>query len=145
MKADKQISLEVFGRYIHTYKFDEAVYDKVVLDLRYEARDIEQKITSLEKIDEWFELKTRGLTGFSKTGLKQKWGTLKKVFSSKSRLEKIVIDIMLDMEKKERLQNGRGNAMLVSDSIYNACRYYELFQNAGLKNCAIAQFKKFAI
>ncbi|MBF0399009.1 MAG: type I restriction endonuclease subunit R [Desulfobacterales bacterium] len=48
-----------------------------------------------------------------------------------------MIDIMMDMEKKERLQNGRGNAMLVSDSIYNACRYYELFQNAGLKNCAI--------
>ncbi|MEK6764854.1 MAG: type I restriction endonuclease subunit R [Planctomycetota bacterium] len=137
LKADKQTSMEVFGKYIHTYKFDEAVNDKVILDLRYEARDIEQKITSLERIDEWFELKTRGLTEFAKTELKQKWGTLKKVFSSKSRLEKIVIDIMLDMEKKERLQNGRGNAMLISDSIYNACRYYELFQNAGLKNCAI--------
>jgi type I restriction enzyme, R subunit len=137
LKADKQTSLEVFGKYIHTYKFDEAVNDKVVLDLRYEARDIEQKITSLEKIDEWFELKTRGLTDFAKTELKQKWGTIKKVFSSKSRLEKIVMDIMLDMEKKERLQNGRGNALLISDSIYNACRYYELFQNAGLKNCAI--------
>ncbi len=137
LKVDKQTSMEVFGKYIHTYKFDEAVTDKVVLDLRYEARDIEQKITSLEKIDEWFELKTRGLTEFAKTELKQKWGTLKKVFSSKSRLEKIVIDIVLDMEKKERLQNGRGNAMLISDSIYNACRYYELFQNAGLKNCAI--------
>ena len=96
-----------------------------------------KKITSLEKIDEWFDLKTRGLTEFAKTELKQKWGTLKKVFSSKSRLEKIVIDIMMDMEKKERLQNGRGNALLVSDSIYNACRYYELFQNGGLKNCAI--------
>jgi len=137
LKADKQTSMEVFGKYIHTYKFDEAVLDKVVLDLRYEARDIEQKITSLEKIDEWFDLKTRGLTEFAKTELKLKWGTLKKVFSSKSRLEKIVIDIMLDMEKKERLQNGRGNALLISDSIYNACRYYELFQNAGLKNCAI--------
>lgn len=137
LKADKQTSMEIFGEYIHTYKFDEAVADKVVVDLRYEARDIEQKITSLEKIDEWFELKTRGLTEFAKTELKQKWGTLKKVFSSKSRLEKIVMDIMLDMEKKERLQNGRGNAMLISDSIYNACRYYELFQNAGLKNCAI--------
>ena len=43
----------------------------------------------------------------------------------------------MDMEKKERLQNGRGNAMLVSDSIYNACRYFELFQNAGLENVAI--------
>ncbi|MBU4103430.1 HsdR family type I site-specific deoxyribonuclease [Patescibacteria group bacterium] len=137
LKSDKQTSLEVFGRYIHTYKFDEAVNDKVVLDLRYEARDIEQKITSLKKIDEWFELKTRGLTDFAKAELKQKWGTIKRIFSSKSRLEKIVMDIMLDMEKKERLQNGRGNAMLVSDSIYNACRYYELFQNAGLKKAAI--------
>ncbi len=137
LKADKKNSMEVFGKYIHTYKFDEAVNDKVVLDLRYEARDIEQKIVSLERIDEWFDLKTRGLTEFAKIELKQKWGTLKKVFSSKSRLEKIVMDIMLDMERKERLQNGRGNAMLVSDSIYNACRYYELFQQAGLKQCAI--------
>lgn len=137
LKSDKQTSLEIFGRYIHTYKFDEAVKDKVVLDLRYEARDIEQKLTSTDKIDEWFDLKTRGLTDFAKAELKQKWGTIKKVFSSKSRLEKIVMDIVLDMERKERLQNGRGNAMLVSDSIYNACRYYELFQKAGLKNCAI--------
>ncbi len=137
LKSDKQTSLEIFGKYIHTYKFDEAVKDKVVLDLRYEARDIEQKISSHDKIDEWFELKTEGLTDFAKTELKQKWGTLKKVFSSRSRLEKIVIDMMMDMAKKPRLQNGRGNAILVSDSIYNACRYYELFQKAGLKNCAI--------
>lgn len=137
LKVDKSTSQEIFGRYIHTYKFNEAVYDKVVLDLRYEARDIEQNISSPDKIDEWFELKTRGLTDFAKAELKQRWGTLKKVFSSKSRLEKIVLDLVMDMEKKERLQNGRGNAMLVSDSIYNACRYYELFQNAGLKNCAI--------
>lgn len=137
LKSDKQTSMNVFGRYIHTYKYNEAVSDKVVLDLRYEARDIEQSIKSPDKIDEWFELKTKGLTDFAKAELKQRWGTMKKVFSSKSRLEKIVLDIVLDMEKKERLQNGRGNAMLVSDSIYNACRYYELFQNAGLKNCAI--------
>ncbi len=137
LKIDKQTSFEIFGKFIHTYKFDEAVADKVVLDLRYEARDIEQNISSMAKIDEWFDLKTKGLTDFAKAELKQQWGTLKKVFSSKSRLEKIVMDMMMDMAKKERLQNGRGNAMLVSDSIYNACRYYELFQNAGLKNCAI--------
>ncbi|MBN1663905.1 MAG: HsdR family type I site-specific deoxyribonuclease [Deltaproteobacteria bacterium] len=137
LRDDKKTSFETFGKFIHTYKFDEAVADKVVLDLRYEARDIEQNITSMAKIDEWFDLKTKGLTEFAKTELKQQWGTLKKVFSSKSRLEKIVMDMMMDMAKKERLQNGRGNAMLVSDSIYNACRYYELFQNAGLKNCAI--------
>ncbi len=137
LKKDKQTSLEIFGKYIHTYKFDEAVKDKVVLDLRYEARDIEQKITSFDKIDNWFDAKTKGLTDFAKTELKQKWGTMKKVFSSMGRLQKIVEDILLDMEIKERLQNGRGNAMLVSGSIYNACRFYDLFQQAGFTKCAI--------
>jgi type I restriction enzyme R subunit len=137
MKADKQKSIEIFGKYIHTYKFDEAVKDGVVLDLRYEARDIEQKITSLDKIDAWFDSKTKGLTDFAKTELKQKWGTMKKVFSSVGRLQKIVADILLDMETRERLQNGRGNAILVSDSIYNACRFYQLFQESGFTRCAI--------
>ena len=137
LKKDKQTSLEIFGKYIHTYKFDKAVKDKVVLDLRYEARDIEQKITSLDKIDNWFDVKTKGLTDFAKTELKQKWGTMKKVFSSMGRLQKIVADILLDMETRERLQNGRGNAMLVSGSIYNACRFYELFQQSAFTRCAI--------
>jgi type I site-specific restriction-modification system R (restriction) subunit len=37
---------EIFGTYIHTYKFHEAVADKVVLDLKYEARDVPQRLTS---------------------------------------------------------------------------------------------------
>lgn len=137
LKKDKQTSLEVFGKYIHTYKFDEAVEDGVVLDLHYEARDVEQDISSPESIDDWFEAQTSGLTDYAKAELKSRWGTIKKVFSAKSRLEKIVIDITKDMMKLDRLKNGRGNAMLVSDSVYNACRYYELFQNAGLRQCAI--------
>ncbi|MEH2337866.1 type I restriction endonuclease subunit R [Nostoc sp.] len=137
LKKDKQTTIEVFGDYIHTYKFNEAVTDKVVLDLRYEARNVDQYITSPAKIDQWFEAKTRNLTESAKTELKKRWGTMQKVLSSKSRLEKIVADIILDFNTKDRLQNGRGNAMLVSSSIYEACKYYELFQNAGLTKCAI--------
>ena len=66
LKADKRRSIETFGPYIHTYKYDEAVDDGVVLDLRYEARDIDQNITSQTKIDQWFDLKTRGLTDVAK-------------------------------------------------------------------------------
>ena len=98
LKTDKKKSIEVFGRYIHTYKFDEAVKDKVVLDLRYEARDIDQRITSQAKIDQWFEAKTKGLTDLAKAQLKQRWGTMQKVLSSQSRLEQIVADILMDME-----------------------------------------------
>ena len=44
LKKDKSTSLEVFGKYIYTYKFNEAVEDGVVLDLVYEARDIDQRL-----------------------------------------------------------------------------------------------------
>lgn len=137
LKADKQKSIEVFGSYIHKYKFDEAVADKVILDLRYEARDVTQYLTSQDKIDKWFEAKTKGLTEYAKMQLKQRWGNLQAVLSSQSRLEKIAADIMFDMGTKDRLVSGHGNAMLVSGSIYESCKYYEIFQNKGLKKCAI--------
>ncbi|MEC5213237.1 type I restriction enzyme R subunit [Polaromonas sp. CG_9.5] len=138
LKADKQKSIEVFGRYIHTYKFDQAVREGVVLDLRYEARDIDQSITSPKKIDDWFEAKTQGLNDLAKARLKQKWGTMQRVLSSQSRLEQIVADILLDMAIKPRLSDGHGNAMLVAGSIYEACKFYELFSKTELKGkCAI--------
>jgi type I restriction enzyme R subunit len=137
LKKDKQTSLEIFGTYIHTYKFNEAVADKVVLDLRYEARDIDQHITDQQSIDEWFEAETKGLTPLAKAELKKRWGTLRKLFSSKGRLEKIVIDIIKDFKVKDRLSTGQGNAMLVAGSVYEACKFYELFVSAGFNECAI--------
>ncbi|ANX04295.1 type I restriction endonuclease subunit R [Immundisolibacter cernigliae] len=138
LKSDKRRSIETFGPYIHTYKYDEAVRDGVVLDLRYEARDIDQNITSQAKIDQWFELKTQGLTDVAKAQLKQRWGTMQKVLSSRDRLEQIVADILMDMATRDRLQSGHGNAMLVSGSIYSACRFFELFQQTDLAGkCAI--------
>ena len=138
LKRDKQSSIEKFGPYIHTYRYDEAVRDGVVLDLRYEARDIDQDLTSQAKIDQWFESKTSGLTDLAKAQVKQRWGTMRSVQSSLDRLKKIVADIVLDMEIRDRLKSGHGNALLVSGSIYSACRLYDLFQETDLKGrCAI--------
>lgn len=137
LKKDKKTSLETFGGYIHTYKFNEAVRDGVVLDMRYEYRDVPQEIKAQAKIDAWFDIKTKGLTPRAKAKLKSMWATMQKVFSSRSRLEKIAIDIQFDFETKQRLMDGNGNAMLVADSVYSACKYYEIFQNIGFKKCAI--------
>lgn len=138
LKADKTTSIETFGSFIHTYKFDEAVADGVVLDLQYEARNIDQDLMSPELVDKWFEVKTKGMTDLSKAELKKRWGTMQKVVSSEPRAKQIVNDILLDMETKPRLMDRRGNAMLVGSSIYQACKFYELFCNAGFKGkCAI--------
>lgn len=138
LKQDKQTSLEVFGKYIHTYKFNEAVNDEVILDLMYEARDIEQRITSQERIDAWFESKTAGLNDFQRSELKKKWGTMQQVLSSKNRMQQIVNDIVLDYSTKPRLKDQNGNAILVAGSIYEACKYYELFQGTEFQSkCAV--------
>ncbi len=138
LKKDKRKSIEIFGPYIHTYKFDEAVRDGIVLDLRYEARDIDQYISNQAKIDQWFERTTRGLTEYGKTELKKRWGTLKKVLSTNDRLDIIVRDILTDMGKPGRLNSGQGNAMLVAGDIYSACRFYEKFSRIGYEDkCAV--------
>ncbi len=138
LKQDKQTSLEIFGKYIHTYKFNEAVEDEVILDLMYEARDIEQRITSQEKIDAWFTNKTSGLNDFQKSELKKRWGTMQQVLSSKNRMQQIVNDIVIDFSTKTRLKDSTGNAILVAGSIYEACKYYQLFQSTEFRNrCAI--------
>ncbi len=108
-QGHSQKIIEVFGPYIHTYKYDEAVRDGVVLDLRYEARDIDQDITSQAKIDQWFEIKTSGLSDLARAQLKQRWGTMRKVLSAQDRLAKIVADVLMDMETRDRLKRQHAN------------------------------------
>jgi type I restriction enzyme, R subunit len=138
LKKDAQTSLEVFGGYIHTYKFSEGVEDGVVLDLIYEARDIDQRLGSEDKIDQWFEAKTKALNNWQKDELKKQWGTMQNVLSSKSRMDRVVSDIVFDFSVKPRLSSERGNAILVASSIYEACKYFSLFQKTPFKGkCAV--------
>jgi type I restriction enzyme R subunit len=138
LKSDAQTSLEVFGGYIHTYKFAEAVEDGVVLDLVYEARDIDQKLGNNEQIDQWFEAKTKGLNDWQKDELKKQWGTMQNVLSSRARMDRVVADIVFDFAVKPRLSSERGNAILVASSIYEACKYFVLFGKTVFKGrCAV--------
>src|SRR5258705_12559446 len=118
LAKDKATSLEVFGGYIHTYKFSEGVEDGVVLDLIYEARDIDQHLGSQDKIDAWFEAKTKGLNDWQKDELREQRGTMQSVLSSRSRMDRVVSDIVFDFSVKPRLSSERGNAILVPPSIY---------------------------
>ena len=128
LKKDKQTSLEVFGKYIHTYKFSEGVEDHVILDLVYEARDIDQRLSSQESVDEWFDIVSRDLNDWQKAELQNRWGTLQNVLSSEGRMRRVIQDIIFDFRRRRRLNDGSGNALLVASSIYEACKYFTLFQ-----------------
>ncbi len=131
LRKDRRMTRDVFGTYIHTYKFHEGVADGVILDLKYEARDVPQRLTSQAAIDRWFEQKTKGLNNFQKAVLRQRWATMEELMSSAERKQRIIADIIEDFSLKPRLNNDRGTAILVAASIYDACHYYQLFQNTG--------------
>ncbi|MGY6638435.1 MAG: type I restriction endonuclease subunit R [Erythrobacter sp.] len=133
LKKDKQTTREVFGTYIHTYKFQEAVRDGVVLDLKYEARDVPQRMTNPAAIDAWFAKKTKGLNNFQKAALRKRWATMEELLSSTERKRRIVAEIVQDFDLKPRLSDDRGTAILVAASIRDACEYFQLFQGTRLK------------
>jgi type I restriction enzyme R subunit len=132
LRKDRQTTREVFGTFIHTYKFREAVRDKVVLDLKYEARDVPQRMTSPTAIDAWFEKKTKGLNNFQKAVLRKRWATMEELLSATERKRRIVAEIVQDFDLKPRLSDDRGTAILVAASIRDACEYLREFQNTRL-------------
>jgi type I restriction enzyme R subunit len=129
LRRDRQTTREVFGTSIHTYKFHEGVADKVILDLKYEARDVPQRLTSQKAIDAWFDSKTKGLNNFQRAVLRKRWATMEELMSAGERKQRIIADIIHDFGVQPRLNNDRGTAILVAASIYDACHYYRLFQN----------------
>jgi type I restriction enzyme R subunit len=129
LRKDRKTTRDVFGTYIHTYKFHQAVADGVVLDLKYEARDVPQRLTSQKAIDAWFAQKTRNLNNFQKAVVRKAWANMEKLMSAGERKQRIIASIIEDFSLKPRLNNERGTAILVAASIYDACHYFRLFQN----------------
>ena len=140
LKKDKKTSLEVFGGYIHTYKFSEAVEDEVVLDLVYEARDIDQELGSKGRRS------TRGFEGEDARAQRLAEGRAEEAVGHdadaaqrfRARMDRIVADIIFDFSVRPRLKTERGNAILVASSIYEACKYFGLFQKTVFRGkCAV--------
>jgi type I restriction enzyme, R subunit len=135
LRKDKQTTREVFGTYIHTYKFHEGVRDGVILDLKYEARNVPNRLTSQVAIDAWFEQKTMNLNNYQKAIVRQKWATIENLMSAGEHKQRIMASIIEDFTLKPRLNNNRGTAILVASSIYDACHYYRMFQNTSFGQC----------
>ena len=137
--AVKNMSERTFGPYIHKYLHKQAVEDKVILDLQYEYRNVEQQLTSKQKVDEKLAKLTAGreLTDEQKLMVEDRWATLERIYSTKERIERIGYSILDDVGFG-LLKHDWANAMLVAGSIYQAYRYYEFFSHSDLKGrCAV--------
>lgn len=135
----KNMSERTFGPYIHKYLHKQAVEDKVILDLQYEYRNVEQQITSKEKVDRKLDALTAGreLSPEQKLMVEERWATLERIYSTKERIERIGYSILDDVGFG-LLKHDWCNAMLVAGSIYQAYRYYEFFSHSDLKGrCAV--------
>lgn len=138
LQKDRKTTREIFGTYIHTYKFHQGVADGVVLDLKYEARDVPQKLVNPKAIEDYFESKTRILNNVQKAIIRHRWVTMENLMSSAERKERIVASIIIDFDTKPRLNNNRGTAILVAASIYDACHYFRIFKTKSFgKYCGI--------
>ncbi len=118
-----------FGSFIHTYFNKNAVDDGVILDLRYEARDVEQEISSKDKLEDVFKGLIKDATSEHEQEIRDRWATLEKVYSSKERIERIGYSILDDLKANACFSQDWCSAMLVAGSIYSAYRYYDFFQN----------------
>jgi hypothetical protein len=138
---DAATSREVFGTYIHTYKFAEAVADKVVLDLKYEARDVAAAPGfGVPPSTSWFDLKTKALNNWQKAVLRKRWGTMEELMSSKSSARGASWPTSSSTSSpKPRLNNDRGTAMLVASSRSTTpATTSELFQNTSFGGATAA-------
>lgn len=126
----KNISERTFGPYIHKYLHKQAVEDKVILDLQYEYRNVDQQLTGKDKVDQKLAQLTAGrnLTPSQRLDLEERWATLERIYSTKERIERIGYSVLDDVQYG-LLKHDWCNAMLIAGSIYQAYRYYEFFQN----------------
>jgi type I restriction enzyme R subunit len=129
LRKDRLLTRDVFGSYIHTYKFHQAVADKVVLDLKYEARDVPERLTSQKEDRQVVRGEDEEPEQLPKGAGARRWATMEELMSAAGRKREIIADIIGDFALKPRLNNDRGTAILVAASIHDACHYFRLFQN----------------
>jgi type I restriction enzyme, R subunit len=125
LKTDKQTSIETFGSFIHTYKFDEAVADGVVLDLRYEART-STRTSPPSQSRQWFEAKTKGMTDLAE-------GSAEEALGHHAESGQLRAARQADRQRHpdrhgdQTPADGRARQRHAGGpSIYQACKFYEL-------------------
>jgi len=117
-----------FGSYIDTYTIEQAVQDGATVQILYEGREAETKVTgdSLDKLfDEYFADKTDE----EKSAIRKKYGTQQAVLEAPQRIRWVCLDIL--KHYREHIQPNGFKAMIVTSSRQAAITYKETLDDIG--------------
>ena len=111
-----------FGSYIDTYTIEQAVQDGATVQILYEGREAETKVTG-DSLDQLFEEYFGDKTDKEKIAIKKKYGTQQAILEAPQRIRWVCIDLL--KHYRERIQINGFKAMIVTSSRRAAILYKE--------------------
>lgn len=123
-----------FGPYIDTYTIEQAVKDGATIQILYEGREAQVKVTG-DSLDSLFDEYFSDKTDEEKAAIKQKFGTSRVVLEAPQRIRRVCIDI-LKHYREHILPNGF-KAMVVTSSRNAAILYKEMMDELGGPESAV--------
>lgn len=142
-KSDRLSTSQRFGqldgRYIDTYKMNDAVSDHETVDIKYIGKVVTSELDDSEGFAEAFEKLFNARTEKERLEIMKRYGGMEAYLESNERVKRISEDLVHHYVT-EVLPNGF-KAMLVSSSITAACRYSVQIRKLITKQLEIEQAK----
>ncbi len=123
-----------FGSYIDTYTIEQAVQDGSTVQILYEGREAQVRVTG-DSLDSLFDEYFSDKTAEEKTAIKRKFGTQRAVLEAPQRIRRVCIDI-LKHYREHILPNGF-KAMIVTSSRSAAITYKEQLDELESPECTV--------
>ena len=129
-----QKTTNTFGSYIDTYTIEQAVKDGSTVQILYEGREPNVRVTgdSLDSLfDEYFEDKSDD----EKAAIKKRYGTRQAILEAPQRIRRVCMDIV--KHYREHIQPNGFKAMIVTSSRNAAILYKQQFDKLNAPNSAV--------
>ena len=123
-----------FGTYIDTYTIEQAVQDGATIQLLYEGREAQVKVTG-DSLDSLFDEYFADRTDEEKQAIKDKYGTTQSILEAPQRIRRVCIDIL--KHYREQIQPNGFKAMIVTSSRRAAITYKEQLDALGAPENAV--------
>ena len=114
---------EEFGSYIDTYTIDQAVKDGATVQILYEGREAEVKVTG-DSLDSLFDEYFSDRSEEEKSEIKRRYGTQSAILEAPQRIRRVCLDII--RHYNEHIRPNGFKAMIVTNSRSAAITYKEM-------------------